>query len=497
MWVDAKNKASQLSETKDIPEKATQEFRRFKMAAGYVDDLLRECNPKLLPLTIWDKFHNIAQNCFNSLQEYEVQRNVSILEQINGNIDQILSLVCPYTVNGKGAAQAAGRAFRQYEADVKKQLQTIKDETKALVDEIKNNAEESSDVFQRIEAFQKKIDQTEERLFSEDEENLGIEQKIGRLYDEITSLHEETLSHKKEIGDYYDELISKEDDDETIQSDIQQARDQVIEDSKTVNEKLVAVDNHISQLENFYTKIFGAKDDEGKREGGLKQEIDDSQKQMETFRKEAENGIEIFRQEQQTKYDALFEKIESLLPGATSAGLASAYKEQKDTFSAPVRFNTHLFYAALVILFVSSLVLVTDSIGINPFNVKFVDTSEISNLLHNLFSKLPVVLPALWLAIFASKRRSEAQRLQQEYAHKEAVTKSYESLRKQLKEMQAEDAALTSKLLAAAISTVEFNASTTLDGNHGEKIPFQEIIEKSVSAVTKEALSFVSTKKPV
>jgi hypothetical protein len=102
-------------------------------------------------------------------------------------------------------------------------------------------------------------------------------------------------------------------------------------------------------------------------------------------------------------------------------------------------------------------------------------------LLANLIYKLPILLPLLWLAIFASKRRSEDRRLQQEYAHKEALAKSYQSFKMQIETLQSQDDVLMKELLQNAIRAIAFNASTTLDGKHGDRVPVLEALDTLVN----------------
>jgi hypothetical protein len=82
------------------------------------------------------------------------------------------------------------------------------------------------------------------------------------------------------------------------------------------------------------------------------------------------------------------------------------------------------------------------------------------------------------LALFSSTRRSQYERLQQEYAHKEALATSYESYKKQLQDLKGDSDALQRELISKAIEAVAYNASITLDGKHQEKLPSQQLIEK-------------------
>ena len=81
------------------------------------------------------------------------------------------------------------------------------------------------------------------------------------------------------------------------------------------------------------------------------------------------------------------------------------------------------------------------------------------------------------MAVFSSKRRSEVQRLQQEYAHKEALAKSYDSYKTQIEQLEKGDQAMLLKLIENSIQTIAHNASETLDGKHGDGTPFQELLK--------------------
>jgi hypothetical protein len=69
---------------------------------------------------------------------------------------------------------------------------------------------------------------------------------------------------------------------------------------------------------------------------------------------------------------------------------------------------------------------------------------------------------------------------------KEALASSYENFRRQVSELQVDAGALQRELLSKAIDAIAFNASTTLDGKHVEKMPELEFLDKlSVDDVKK------------
>lgn len=109
----------------------------------------------------------------------------------------------------------------------------------------------------------------------------------------------------------------------------------------------------------------------------------------------------------------------------------------------------------------------------------------IEDTLNNLFYKLPLYAPLIWLAIYASKRRSENQRLEQEYAHKEALARSYSSYKQQIEGLNQQDEVLLKKLLESSIETVSYNVSESLDKKHGDGTPSKEVLEKFGEVVKK------------
>lgn len=132
-----------------------------------------------------------------------------------------------------------------------------------------------------------------------------------------------------------------------------------------------------------------------------------------------------------------------------------------------------MFYISISILFIFSIILIKS-------NLK--ELTSLYDMGMFLVYRLPVIIPVVWLAVFASKRRSESERLKQEYAHKEALAKTYQSFKLQIEQLgENSQEPLLEKLLTAAIDTISNNASTTLDKKHGDSIPITDIIEKVVN----------------
>lgn len=73
--------------------------------------------------------------------------------------------------------------------------------------------------------------------------------------------------------------------------------------------------------------------------------------------------------------------------------------------------------------------------------------------------------------------------MQQEYAHKEALAKSYQSYKQQIEALKDDNDEMLKGLLTKSIETIAYNVSETLDKKHGDKMPIQELVEKATNGV--------------
>lgn len=458
-WENIKKSIKDLKVDNTTPTDV-EELARLKKVAKYIEEIINSCDPELIPQSVWDNFNSQAAECFNQISSFASNKNIGHLQNANKNADNLLTYVRPYMTNSKSAALAAGKAFRIYSDTVSKEIKNINDQTKIAIDDIKHNFQQSEEMLSSLSKIEKKIKNLDSYLFEIDEanQNKGLESKIKELHKEFNDIHSEIKNYHKTL------FGEKEDEKSSIKHQISDALSKATSTKGKIDEELSDAKDKISYLKTFYTAVFGKEDKEsGKIEGGLKLEI----------------------QEKRDKYNALLEEVEGLLPGAVSAGLASAYKQVKDSFKEPLRRNNNIFYFSLFSLFVVSFFMITKQFTIFPLQIVFEDVlSEPTKMVSLFLYKLPLIIPIVWLAIYSSKRRSEIQRLYQEYTHKEAIAKSYQGFKKQISELQESDD-LMKKLLDTAISAIADNASSTLDKKHDEKTPASEIVNSLFKKIDK------------
>lgn len=136
--------------------------------------------------------------------------------------------------------------------------------------------------------------------------------------------------------------------------------------------------------------------------------------------------------ELQTQSQEQLKSIQDLLPGATAAGLASAFDKRRQTFLLPAQRWQWLFVGslgALVALALSGL-----------WHIYGGGTTLTWDELARLWlARLPIAGALVWLALHASRETALAKRLEEDYGYKAAIAASFQGFQKQMAEL-AEDA---------------------------------------------------------
>jgi len=257
----------------------------------------------------------------------------------------------------------------------------------------------------------------------------------------------------------------------TWEQDIKTAKESLITKASefdTLNERSKAIQK---EIEETHEKIFGKNDEDGKPINGYLQDTE-----------ELKNKIATFLSEQATKFSTQFDEIKSLLPDATSAGLAAAYQKQKDSYTKPIQLWSIVFFATIFIM--TSL---GGYIIYRHFQSTKIDT--LNDALISLLKDLPFFIPTIWLAAFASKQQSQYKRLKQEYAFKETNAKSFHGHKEQIERLMKEggaDKELLSALVAQLVVITAQNPSNTLDNkSHEDSPPIFKLVEKYFPSFSK------------
>jgi hypothetical protein len=348
---------------------------------------------------------------------------------------------------------------------------------------------------------------------------------IEDLKNQITSLHATSTEKSNNIEADYTELIAKKQYIEKQIEDLDGIFENKEEISDRVNEleeihtttsdlsgKVSAAYKSVfdrkNQIDELSRKIFGytekgeAEGDEDSYVPGLKDELDDSYKEVKTQFEKITQDIEEFgnqnagqyREFQETKdkeynaaierweknYKALNKEIEGLLPRALTAGLSSAYSEKRDTEAAEFTRLGKVFKNSIMgLIGVSMLPFIVGVVELfsnTSFRQVILDTPRVA------LAILPLYIPVLWMAYSANKKRNLSKRLIEEYTHKEVLSKTYEGLSRQINAIEDKTIStdLRNKLLYNILEVSSENPGKLISNYQQSDHPLMDALDKSI-----------------
>lgn len=173
--------------------------------------------------------------------------------------------------------------------------------------------------------------------------------------------------------------------------------------------------------------------------------------------------------------------IVSLLPGATSAGLAHSFDERRQTFLGPRQRWEYWFIGsviALVLLAITSL-----------WQVFQTPNMTLEGLLLLWLSRLPLAGALVWLALHASHESALAKRLEEDYGYKSAIAASFLGFHRQMTDLgaSAESNAPLAKLCADTLATIANPPGRIYDKHKLTVSPSSQVTEIAKAAAAQAA----------
>ena len=268
--------------------------------------------------------------------------------------------------------------------------------------------------------------------------------EINELYAKLKDIQDKQEQQQKSIDDLIESLQGHDEKYSTHVTDIdntfstikenQETSDSLLENIENTNSNINEKSTEITELHNKYSKEYQEFLDYKNKET---KEVLEKKQQLNSLIEEVE---------------ALKATTESLLPGATSAGLASAFKERKESFKVSK---------------ITWLLILISTVGFLLYQgysyLQIFDTNNLtfSSCIINFINRLPIFIPSLFLIFYSGKKYDQRDKLEEEYAHKESTAKSFEGFKKQIldieKDCEGKENTFTKKFMDTAIQTLAVN----------------------------------------
>lgn len=476
------------------------EIAHLKKVFKYIYEMLKSLDPDFIPIRTIDATKTSLLNIDSYLNGYSTSSYIDYVRSINEDyLDTLLRDLMPFFFYKGKIAESLEKALNEYST-------TISEHASSYLNEVKQASITAQKSLENIENIASDATNKQELFTNYSTDIFGKEGLKNKISELVTNFEKKSLDINKLHQNIFDE-------NDGIEVKVNEYLSNGKEQNDNLNNLTKNSEKILGEIKAFHKDVFGEEDEYGILKGGLKNEL-----------LERKSELDEFKTEQQKRYDELNSQIESLLPGATSAGLSSAYSEMHDKFSTEVRDYGRYFYASIAILLLIIVLVNMPSIWnyiislfqdeypkgifINSFKVAIphgsftLNGQEVSlgnraiTILDSFIYKLPFILPAIWLVLFVSRRRNEAQRLAQEYAHKKVLAKSYESYKQQIEKLSTEEQnKLLPILMENMLKAIALNPAETLDRNHKEPTPVEEVIKKKEFWDFIEKIKNIMTKK--
>ncbi|UTJ05237.1 hypothetical protein [Arcobacter roscoffensis] len=401
---------------------------------------LEECL-KIFYLNFFDKY-------------IDIENKREILEAYNDIIKDTPEKKSLYT-EIKDAKTNIDNIYKE-SSDVKSDINTLHD---IVIKDAETIALKKNDIIENHEAINE-INNDLAQIYdviSIDEENKDS------IYTKIKEINKRVEDFHYEVSKAYEEILVDKEEKTSYKTSIITAKEEIEKFKKETNELVESIEEETIKINSFFDKIFGKENDDGTRKGGLSNKIDTLIENFEKYKNEQEIYNKDINNKREDTYNTLKDKIEDLIEGATSAGLAKSYSEKRKEYQNGINSWNYLF---IILVFTIPI--------IAYFSIYILNKD--TDLTISFLKTLPLVSPIVWFAWYASKRRNEYHVLMQEYAHKEAFTMSYSSFKKQLNELGEKDEELMKQLLKKSLEITSRNPVDFFEKGHNS--PAEETYAK-------------------
>lgn len=279
----------------------------------------------------------------------------------------------------------------------------------------------------RILKDKKEIVDSWNELFEEDDNGSSLYDKVKIKISNINNLYANLFNIEE--GQQY----SKETFINTAYDNILQKHKEIISGYKIVDDdgNQIDVKSYYSEIKDkkeelilFYNKIFGTDNNKS-----LVTELDERLSQLEKIEQEAKKVINL----------------------SSDAGLAGGFWQRGE------KAKKNKFVSLLI--FVFSLFL------LGYFNFNTIDFNNLKDItFQSIAIRLIINTPFVWIAVVSNINLNKYSRLEEEYAHKESLAKSFERYKEQIENLEDKKVSTTlmNKLLATNIDAFEKNAAETM-----------------------------------
>ena len=242
------------------------------------------------------------------------------------------------------------------------------------------------------------------------EANEKVEGAISKINDGLSSFD----SNLKSLNEQSESLKERLEIEERYIEKAEEVGSELQSQFEDFSDKHKQGTKNYEDISKFYSLLFGYEKDDGEIVEGRKQKLENVYAELEqkigstktdaeAFETDYKKRCADFIEKTKAEADAIANKVRGLLPDALTAGLSSAYNENRKLEEVEQRSQLTLFEWCIGGMMALALI----PIALNLYLWIWKDFTLIQlleKLPREMMCILPVYIPLFWLAIFANKR---------------------------------------------------------------------------------------------
>lgn len=347
------------------------------------------------------------------------------------------------------------------------------DEAISVIESVKKAARELENELAKLrESTQEKLrtaDQYAEEINTNRESMNGLAADVTKHHDETVASIDE---NKKMAESCASHLLALKGTAEENSQQVIAARSAAEEGAKAVAEKTEEVEKNRDSTKRFLDDIEKNRNDAitlletiKKHEANTKLIADRAEEKDKTVSEYQEQLKELTE-----VCESLKTRIEGLLPGATSAGLASAFETRKNDVRSP-----KILWTVLHLLSILAFV----AVGVYVL-VYRPEITTFKGLIFYALKKSPVLVALILLEEFSRRNYNIALRLEEDYGYKEVLSRSFEGYRKQMETIDQSSDKAVSKLSSNLLESLAKEPGRLIDKEKRVGEPSMDFIDQCV-----------------
>lgn len=385
-------KTNDLDDLKNKLSEIKNYYKKLSALYSIKNDLVEATDRRYALSQQLDDYLNKHQQQYNELYS-SMQKGSQLIEDTTKNIDKLKQLDAYFNSVLEGSTQTRAEKLSQIISDT------------------------------NLSAISSKINQIEEawHILNRGDEELNLVEDIQDTHNEIIALHNDIFDSKEnkkskatELNDIFDDFQHK--------YKLAITGYQKTEDGKEISiksyyndmkDKLSDITSNIDRFNKFYEKIFISSEEKK----SLEEELETRINSLKEIEKEAKKVIDL----------------------SSDAGLAGGFVQIGEKAKKSKETSLRTFVYSLTAL------------GI--FNLSIFYYYGIEFNLESIITKTIINLPFIWIAIVANINLNKYSRLEEEYAHKESLARSFERYKTEIEKLNSMNPEESKKLLLQLMKT--------------------------------------------